>query len=89
MTTEPNRHLPHTCGRCGSRWAGTNTAHCAADCHQTFTSPRSFDKHRLNGECRPPATVGLVALERAGYTAWGSPIDDDARARLAAMREAA
>lgn len=89
MATEPARQLPNTCGRCAARWAGTNTAHCGAQCHETFTSPRSFDKHRLNGECRPPAAVGLVALERAGYIAWGSPIDDEARARLTARREAA
>ncbi len=81
-----SRALPHACGRCHAHWAGSSTAHCGADCHHTFTSPRSFDKHRFDGECRPPATVGLVAIERVGYTAWGFPIDDDARARLAATR---
>jgi hypothetical protein len=89
VSQQSPRPLPHSCGRCGAKWGGSSTAHCGATCHETFTSPRSFDKHRFNGECRPPAAVGLVNLDRTGYQAWGSPIDDEARARLLATRATA
>lgn len=82
--------LPHTCRGCPARWAGTSTSHCAADCHLTFTSPSAFDAHRdgKTGACLPPERVGLVAFERAGYTAWGRPADEAAAERLRALRAA-
>jgi hypothetical protein len=51
--------LPHSC-RCGARWSGGMTAHCAGSCHRTFTRPSNFDRHRRGGQCVDPATVGLV-----------------------------
>lgn len=63
--------LPHSC-KCGERWAGNSTAHCAA-CHLTFTVVSAFDKHRRNGECVHPVTVGLHLYGRTGYVAWGYP----------------
>lgn len=71
----PRREQPHTCGSCGARWAGSSTAHCAAQCHLTFTTVNTFDRHRVNGECRDPADSGLHAYQRAGYIAWGYPPD--------------
>ena len=79
--------LRHGC-RCGARWDGSNTAHCGAQCHLTFTSPTSFDMHRAHGQCRAPAGVGLVEHRRVGYTAWGKPGDDERTAKLNAAREA-
>lgn len=66
--------LPHSCA-CGVRWAGDNTAHCST-CHLTFSGPWSFDRHRRDGQCRPPAEVGFVLIERVGYTVYGAPSDD-------------
>jgi hypothetical protein len=78
--------LRHGC-RCGARWEGYNTAHCGAQCHKTFSSPRAFDRHRSNGQCRPPADAGLVEIQRIGYVVWGYPADDRVVA-LHADREA-
>jgi hypothetical protein len=71
------RPLPHRCGRCGARWAGERTAHCAAMCHQTFSSPSAFYLHRVGGECRDPASRKLVLRQRAGYEVWSEPRDDE------------
>ena len=65
------------CPRCPAEWGGTNTAHCgAAGCHQTFTGPTAFDKHRAGygerGQCKSPARVGLVEAGR-GYSCWALP----------------
>jgi hypothetical protein len=51
-------------------------AHCAADCHRTFTTVRNFDRHRRDGRCLHPADVGLVPRERAGYVAFGLPASE-------------
>lgn len=88
MTT-PN--LPHSCGGCANRWAGNNTCHCGSRCHQTFSSPRAFDSHRIGrgtreGQCADPAEVGLIQLQRTGYEVWGYPADEEAVARLRAVR---
>jgi len=81
--------LPHSC-RCGSRWSGLSTAHCAAaSCHQTFTGPSAFSDHRRDGRCVPPAAAGMVLRERAGYEAWGFPADPDAVERFRALKERA
>lgn len=48
----------HSCGRCDSRWTGSNRAHCAA-CHSTFGGVTSFDQHRRDGECVHPTELGL------------------------------
>jgi hypothetical protein len=61
----------HGCARCTSRWAGLNTAHCTA-CHETFTTPGIFDKHRRGSKCLPPEAAGLVPTRRA-YRCWATP----------------
>lgn len=91
IDADETRALPHACGSCTTRWNGSNTAHCGGTrgCHQTFTSPRGFDRHRRDGACVNPAEAGLVAIDRVGYTAWGYPADEDDLARLRALRTAA
>jgi hypothetical protein len=65
---------PHSCGKCGQRWNGLNTAHCTA-CHHTFTGITAFDQHRTGSHakstrhCLTPNTVGLVDAGRA-YPCW-------------------
>ena len=65
------------CARCTNRWTGLNTAHCG-NCHETFTGPSAFDKHRDGSHsqstrhCLHPTTVGLIAAGR-GYPCWGWP----------------
>lgn len=78
--------LPHAC-KCGARWAGIRTAHCTGvGCHATFSGPAAFDEHRRGGQCSPPATVGLVSADRAGYQVWGAEMDAEGRERLAGLR---
>lgn len=86
-------NLPHGCSRCDSRWAGANTAHCPTCC-ATFSSPRSFDAHRIRrgpkeGTCADPATVGLVLADRVGYQVWGYPVDEAAAAHFARQKAVA
>ena len=64
------RHT-YGCAHCESRWDGLKTAHCAA-CHETFTTPGVFDKHRRNGHCLPPPDAGLLLTARA-YRSWTTP----------------
>jgi hypothetical protein len=61
--------LPHSC-RCGTRWAGSNTAHCGA-CHDTFSGVSTFDRHRRDGRCIAPYHVGLSLLDGRAYDCWG------------------
>lgn len=66
--------LPHRCGGCHRKWSGYRTCHCAAACHETFTSVTAFDRHRPDpAGCADPAAVGLVQVDRAGYQVWGWP----------------
>ncbi len=89
MTMRPG--VPHSCGSCTNRWAGSNTAHCGGTrgCHITFSSPSAFDRHRRDGSCLDPAAAGLAILDRAGYVVWGSPADEGGLERLRAIRAAA
>lgn len=80
--------LPHGCGHCTNRWAGTNTAHCGT-CHVTMSSPSAFDAHRRDHGCVNPATVGLVRTDRAGYQVWGYPAADPATYQQINARSAA
>jgi hypothetical protein len=64
------RHA-YGCTHCESRWDGLKTAHCSA-CHETFTTPGVFDKHRREGNCLPPQEAGLVLTSRA-YRCWATP----------------
>lgn len=71
--------LPYTC-RCGTRWNGTRTAHCAAQCHRTFTGVTGFDAHRRDGQCVDPASLGMVVIPGRAYEVWGhTDTDDSAR----------
>ncbi len=56
------------CGRCPKTWRGLSKAHCAT-CHETFGSVRSFDRHRTNGHCAEPATLGLTLNGKRGVFA--------------------
>jgi hypothetical protein len=65
--------LPNSC-RCGARWAGTSTAHCAAACcHRTFSGVTTFDVHRRDGRCNDPAGFGMSLLRGRAYDCWGYP----------------
>ena len=60
-------------------------AHCAAaDCHRTFGSVTGFDRHRRDGACVDPATLGMS--ETGGV--WRIPVPEADRARLARIRNA-
>ena len=43
-----------TCSGCPASWTGLNIAHCGAS-HETFSTVRHFDSHRLLGHCADPA----------------------------------
>lgn len=65
---------PICCTRCGARANGRAYAHCGArGCHRTFSSVSGFDRHRRDGQCVDPATVGLVEVTRSGWTRWQFP----------------
>ncbi len=66
---------PHSC-RCGARWGGYRTCHCAGDCHVTFSSPTAFDQHRRRNKCLTPADAGLVLMGRE-YECYGFPGKDE------------
>ncbi len=69
-------NLPNRC-RCGTRWSGSNTCHCAATaCHRTFTGVGAFDAHRRGGGCADPATLGMVVAPGRAYEAWTANVSD-------------
>lgn len=70
--TRAAENLPHSC-RCGTRWNGQRTAHCAAECHLTFSGETSFRRHRRDGRCLNPAEVGMSLLPGRPYECWGYP----------------
>lgn len=47
-------------------------AHCAT-CHVTFGGVSNFDRHRSNGRCLPPASLGLTEREDV----WREEMDHD------------
>ncbi|MFD9734373.1 hypothetical protein [Umezawaea sp. NPDC059074] len=50
--------MNHTCRGCSTIWTGSVMCHCSArDCHRTFSSPKTFDRHRRGGQCQDPATL--------------------------------
>lgn len=53
-------------------------AHCTV-CHATFTTVANFDKHRRNGHCTDPATLGMTANDRG---VWRIPMPEDVRERM-------
>lgn len=72
--TQSYETLPHGC-RCGARWAGSTTAHCAGTCHLTFSGVSTFDAHRANGQCRRPESVGMSLIPGRAYECWGYPVE--------------
>src|SRR5882672_4649620 len=68
--TRATSDLPHAC-RCGARWSGALTSHCSA-CHRTFGGVGSFDRHRRDGACLDPVTIGLTVLAGRAYECWGT-----------------
>lgn len=76
---DQERKLIFGCGRCSERWNGKKTSHCGG-CHETFSTPNTFDLHRRNGECLMPQFVAALARqERAGYYVWGYPKPEEGR----------
>ncbi len=72
--TRATESLPNSC-RCGARWSGTNTSHCAATgCHYTFTGLGDFDRHRKGGVCADPASIGMSVAPGRAYEAWTSTV---------------
>lgn len=53
-------------------------AHCKSGCHRTFGGVGGFDRHRRDGQCLDPATLGYV--ERDGI--WRAPLSEEGAARL-------
>ena len=72
-STDAYKSLPHEDTRCGARWSGYATAHCAS-CHRTFTAVGNFDKHRTRAGCADPASLGM-ALSTRIYDAWSLPTE--------------
>lgn len=54
---------------CPSPPVASKVCHCTV-CHENFTTPASFDRHRHRGQCRKPAEAGL---ERKPDGRWGRP----------------
>lgn len=66
----------HTCGGCTTRWTGEKIAHCAS-CHESYSTPSNFDRHRHNGKCIANPK-GLVKGKRGYWVAEGRhPFGDD------------
>lgn len=56
-------------------------AHCSV-CHQTFGGVHNFDRHRDDGWCLEPATLGMVQREQV----WRTPMAEDVAEKFRAMR---
>ncbi|WP_422656585.1 hypothetical protein [Mycobacterium sp.] len=41
--------MPSPAASCDNWWTGLNSAHCAGQCHETFTPVSAFDADRRNG----------------------------------------
>jgi len=70
-----------TCGGCDHKWSGLLIAHCDA-CHKTFTTIKTFDRHRDSGMCRNPKfarrTDGKPLFKRStrGRDTWAFYTED-------------
>lgn len=68
--TKVGAPLPHSCGKCEARWGGFKTCHCSG-CHETFSTPGNFDRHRERGvKCKTGQESGLVVHSRGSYNVW-------------------
>lgn len=68
-----------TCGGCPDRWSTLRQAHCSGCC-RTFTTVGNFDRHRRDGQCRHPLTVGLVQRPDG---LWSAPAPDPTQRDMA------
>lgn len=68
-----------TCGGCRARWTTLRQAHCSGCC-RTFTTVGNFDRHRRDGQCRHPSTVGLVQRPDG---LWSAPAPDPTQRDMA------
>jgi len=58
--------------------------HCPApECHRTFGGVSLFDKHRHNGACLDPVTLGMTLMESG---VWRVPMTEQDKARFATLR---
>lgn len=56
-----------TCSGCPATWTGVNICHCSGTgCHETFSTPAWFDKHRVRGKCVDPAKLKVKEGVHAG-----------------------
>jgi hypothetical protein len=60
-------------------------SHCTV-CHETFTSPGNFDRHRSNFKCLSPASLGMVPREIEGHACWGFEMDEESKAKMARLK---
>lgn len=83
-----DRDAPRPRGtRCGDtcrRPTGGSQAHCSV-CHRTFGGVSQFDRHRRDGWCLDPTTLGFV--DHGGL--WTTPEGHAKRAQLTEDRRAA
>lgn len=70
-----------TCSGCTNAWGGTAMAHCPT-CHETFSGITGFDRHRSNGRCRKPGSVGLELRTNGAAPVWAFPTDIDYNERF-------
>jgi len=54
--------------KCGEHFGSLKWCHCWV-CHETFSTERAFDKHRVGGVCHDPESV--AGLLRSGAKATG------------------
>lgn len=67
--------LPYGC-RCGARWSGSGSTHCAGGCHLTFSGVPPFDRHRVKGRCVEPSSLGMALVPGRTTEVWGYPQDE-------------
>lgn len=61
-----------TCGK-GCKWDGLSKAHCAAECHLTYSRESSFNRHRRGGKCLTPEEAGLEARQGNDFIYYAVP----------------
>ncbi len=71
----------HSCSKCDNTWGGMAQAHCGV-CHDTFSGVTAFDRHRSNGKCKSPDTVGLELRTSGATPVWAFPTDVDYNERF-------
>lgn len=62
--------MTHKCSAtCTQGWSPGRRCHCMV-CGENFTVVANFDKHRKDGQCLPPESIGMVLNERG---IWAKP----------------